>query len=229
MKSFTNILISHAIFLGIFAVAAIAFAQEDDTASSTLGERRAAAQEQIQERRAEVQENIEARRENFASSSAARQEVREERRSQLAERAQARVTNLAANMSNRMDAMIVRFENVIGRLESRIEKLNERGVDTSEAESALESAKLSVDAAAAEIATIDSDVADAVGSEDARAGWAAVKEKYQSIRAHLKTAHTELRNTVAALKAAVADAVDTNGVSDAVRSDNSLETNETEE
>tara|TARA_B100000508_G_scaffold141059_1_gene145730 strand:+ start:2307 stop:2984 length:678 start_codon:yes stop_codon:yes gene_type:complete len=207
MKSITNILISHAIFLGIFAVAAVALAQEE-TGTSTPEERREALQEQAAERRAEIASSTEARRAEFASTSEARkeaaQEVREERRIQLQAQAQTRITNLAANMSNRMDAAIERLTNIADRLDSRIAKIQAEGVDTSAAEASLASARMSIDAAAAEIATIDTEVAAVVGSENVRTAWEGLKAKYQEIKNYIKTAHTELRNTVEALKTAVA-------------------------
>tara|TARA_B100000508_G_scaffold134553_1_gene125396 strand:- start:429 stop:1169 length:741 start_codon:yes stop_codon:yes gene_type:complete len=246
MKSLTNILISHALFLGIFAIAAVALAQETNTtAAEQMEATRVQMQEQqqaIQERQQEAQENMETRRAEIASTSAAKregmQERVDERRAQLQERAQTRITNLAANVSNRMDAMIERLQNIIDRIDSRIDKLQENNVDTSDAEASLASAQLSVDAAAAEIANIDSLVAEVAGSEDVRAAWATLKLQYQTIKDYLKTGHTELRNTVASLKAAAREASAGNGVSDAVRAepsfgtttDDSLEdTNETEE
>jgi uncharacterized protein (DUF2342 family) len=116
-----------------------------------------------------------------------------------------------------MEAAIERIQNIIDRLGSRFEKLEEMGVETTDAKAGLASAQISVDNASAEIATIDEDVAAAIGSEDARAAWPVVKEKFSNIRDHLKTAHSELRNSVAAVKEAVKEAnPNNNGAADAV-------------
>ena len=154
----------------------------------------------------ESSNRVEARAE-FASTSAERRaEVQanvDQRKIALQVRAQERVTNLAANMSNRMEAAINRLQNVSGRIESRIEKLKARGVVTAGAENALASAQVSLNAALAEIATIDADVQAAVSSQNARAGWNQVKAKFFIIRDHITTAHTELRASVAALKLSI--------------------------
>ncbi|MCA9358509.1 hypothetical protein KC902_04590 [Candidatus Kaiserbacteria bacterium] len=236
MKTITNILITHALFLALFAGAAYALAEEETSSptdrraemQATIAERKAEFASTTEAKRAEFQENMDERREEMenkraeiaSSTDAKRAEIKErveERRTELQERAQERITNLAANMSNRMDAVIGRLNNIIDRLETRISKLTEAGIDTEEANAALASAKLSVDAAAQLIANIDTAVADAVGAEDARAGWAETKAQYTAIRDHIKTAHTELRNTVAALKAAISAAGYGAGSSEAVR------------
>lgn len=165
---------------------------------------------ELEEARIENQANREAMREEFASTTAERREEIQaqvqERKVALQARAQERVTNLAANMSNRMDAVIVRIQNVIDRLDSRIEKIDATGADTTEAKAALASAQLSLNAAARDIADIDNVVANAISSEDARAGWAVVKTRYATIRDHIKTSHAELRSCVSSLKIAVAEA-----------------------
>lgn len=205
---------------------------EDDN-SLTPAERRAQLEANTAEKRENIQkkkdsmeagiaerkENTEAKRAEFQEKSEERKAVVAERRAQLQERAQERITNLAANMSNRMEAVIERIQNIIDRVSSRVEKIAERGVDTTESEAALASAQVSIDAALALISTIDDDVSDAVGSEDAKAGWVSVKENYTAIRDHLKTAHSELRASIEALKVAVADYKESNRVSDAMGSE----------
>lgn len=176
-----------------------------------------ARQEEMEARRVEAEANQAERQDRVEERKVEIQANIAERKAALEVRAQERITNLAANMSNRMDAVIARIQNIIDRLETRIAKLKETGLDTAAAESSLASAQVSINAAASAIGNIDAEVAAAVGSEDARAGWVSVKESYSSIRNHIKQAHTELRATVAALKAAAAEMSDGRGVSDAVR------------
>ncbi len=258
MKTITNIIISHAVFLAFFGFAALVLAEDtveisaeteatiENTDSLTPGERQAALKDQAEARKTEMQENaterkdqLDAKREEMQENQTERKEQFEEKRAEiqeniaerrikLQERAQERITNLAANMSNRMDAVIERIQNIINRLDSRIEKLSDRGVDTAAAEAALASAQISIDAAVAEIATIDIEVTAAVSSEDARTAWSGVKESYTTIRDHLKTAHTELRASVEALKIAVAAEGTGPGASDAVRAENTSNLEEEE-
>jgi len=127
-----------------------------------------------------------------------------ERQVTLQARGQERVTNLAANMSNRMEAVTARLENIAKRIETRINKLAAAGIDTQNAAAGLASARMSIEKAQTEIATIDAAVLAAVSSEDFRASWQTLKARYTIIKDHLKTAHTELRNALLELKVAVA-------------------------
>ena len=237
MKTVTNIIVTHAAFLALFGGAALAFAQDagallppppiaDRVEAFTENQEEKKAQ--FEEKKEEMAEDATARREAFAADTEARQEQLQEkreemaadmdqRRAQLQERTQERITNLAANVSNRMEAAVTRIQDITDRTESRIEKLSELGMDTSEAEAALASAQLSIDAAVDAVSNIDAEVSYAVGSEDARAEWKNVRVSYTNIGDYLKTAHAELRATIAALKEATAEYQDTNGVSEAVR------------
>lgn len=228
MKTITNIIITHAVLLLLFGGAALVFAEEttqspeewQQQAKERRDEFLANTQERQQQREekvAEFQTNMEERRAEF-------QAKQEERRAQLQARAQERITNLAANVSNRMEAVTTRLQNIIDRLHSRIEKLEELGVDTTEAKAALDSAQLSVDAAIEALSDIDEQVAEVVGSEDVKTAWTETKTIYSNVHDHLKTARTELQATVAALKKAVAAAELGRGVSDAVRNNPDNET-----
>lgn len=146
-----------------------------------------------------------------------RQQQVEERRTQLQARAQERILNLAANMSNRMEAAIARIENIGIRLENRISKLSTQGINTTEAEASLASAKLSIEAAKLSIAEIDELVTNTVKAEDARKDWIEVRKTFLTTRDHLRTAQTELQASVVALKMALREASAETGVSEAVR------------
>jgi len=126
-----------------------------------------------------------------------------ERRAVMNERSKERITNLAANVSNRMDAAVDRLQNVIDRLDSRMEKLTAAEVDTETAAQILASAQTSLDAATAQLLTIDVEVQAAVSAEDPRAAWQDVKALYQNIREQLQTSHAEIKATVTELKQAM--------------------------
>jgi len=120
----------------------------------------------------------------------------------LSERAQERITNLAANISNRFDGIIARLENIHNRLETRIVKLEEAGVDVSQARQSLTRADEALNRAKGELRGIDEAVAYVVGSTDPKTEWQQVRLTFISAREEVRTAHTELRNTVTALKSA---------------------------
>jgi len=64
----------------------------------------------------------------------------------------------------------------------------------------LASAQTSIDAAMIALTRIDVTVQTAVTAEDPRAAWEEVKAAYGSIQAQLRTANTEMRASVQALK-----------------------------
>jgi hypothetical protein len=141
-----------------------------------------------------------------------------ERRAALEEMAQKRISYLAATMSNRMEEAIARMTQVIERIESRIIKLNERDVDTSEAERYLAATKSDLRTAAATLASIDTEVVTAITSTDPRNAWARVQTIYQSARDAIRSAHGNIRSAIEALKvalqAAEAERTETNTTSD---------------
>jgi len=217
MKSLTYPSLAAAIVC--LLMASVAFAQQDTpidaeanaAVRADLQADRTAARADIEAERAAAVETREAamsertttQADARASSSAARadmQQERAERRAELNDRTKERITNLAANISNRMDAAAARMQNIITRLESRIDKLQSAGLNTTEATVALASAQTSIDAAVIALTRIDVTVQTAVTAEDPRAAWEEVKVAYGSIRAQLRTANTEMRASVQALK-----------------------------
>lgn len=194
-------------------------AEQQETRITEQADRQA----KMEDRQAELQDKVANRQSDMEEKRLEMQANMTERRAQLQEITQQRITNLAANMSNRMDSAIVRLQDIIDRLDSRIQKLEAAGIDTSAAKAALASSQLSVDAALAEIATIDTTVVSAISSEDARADWSTAKTKFVTIRDYLKTAHAELKASVAALKEAAVAANLNSGTSAAVRNDNAVE------
>lgn len=223
MKNISNIIITHAILLLFFGGAALVLAEEteentEQTTPQSNNNRRGEFLENTYERQqereskvAELQTNIEAKRTELQANA-------DGRRAELQTRAQDRIINLSANISNAMDAAVIRLQNIVSRLHSRINKLKALGVDTTQAEASLQSAQDAIDSAINELSNIDEQVAEVVGSEDVKTAWAETKAVYLSVHNHLKTARSELRATVAALKEAIAATELNRGVSDAVRS-----------
>jgi predicted PurR-regulated permease PerM len=118
----------------------------------------------------------------------------------LSERAQERVTNLAANISNRFDGIIARLQNITNRLNTRVEKLEASGIDVTLARISLSAADTALDDARGELGDIDEAVARVIGSSDPKTEWQNVRAKFMQAREHVRTAHTQLRNTVVNLK-----------------------------
>jgi chromosome segregation ATPase len=197
MKTLSNILISHAIFLLLFTGAALALAQEteEDLATTT---------------NPNSIENRESRQLERTERQAERAAIQSDRKIALQARVQERVTNLIANISNRIDAATNRLENIIDRLDSRIEKINTNNIDTTDAELALASAQVSIDAAKESMSDIDNRVRAVVTSDDFISGWQDIRAVIAETKNHLQTAKTELQNTVSEIKIAINQPPETN-------------------
>jgi hypothetical protein len=189
----------------LFSNQALALVAETEVDARVTTEQEVQADAQAEARVSTQADRAATQQELTASATQKRAQVQEQvaqRQVALQARAQERVTNLAANMSNRMEAVLERLQNITNRLESRIIKLNEQGVDTTASAAALVSAQLSLDGARAEISDIDASVYAAVSAADARAEWTTLKAKFSTVRDLLKTAHSELQQSISLLKEA---------------------------
>jgi hypothetical protein len=110
-------------------------------------------------------------------------------RTTLPRTAQMRIMNLAANISNRFDAAVRRLSNIHDRLESRATKLDNEGVNTAPARQKIAEAKTYRENAAQSLATIDTVVAQFVGSETPRERWQLLKETYRSIAEQIRLSY----------------------------------------
>lgn len=125
-----------------------------------------------------------------------------ERNTTLQRRTEERIINLASNISNRLDGVTARLQNISSRLNVRLEKQAADGYDVSSAKASLEAANTSLNAAHSQMNGIDGAVRDAIGSNNPRGEWAKVRVKFITARDDIRTAHTELKNTVNNLKTA---------------------------
>jgi len=120
----------------------------------------------------------------------------------LSDRTKERITNLAANISSRLDVAVDRMQNITTRLQARIDKLTDAGLDTAPSTAILASANASLAVAEQNMATIDLEVNNAVNAENPTAAWQEVKSNYLETRDQLRTAQSEIRATIEALKVA---------------------------
>ncbi|OGG88368.1 hypothetical protein A2592_02595 [Candidatus Kaiserbacteria bacterium RIFOXYD1_FULL_42_15] len=130
--------------------------------------------------------------------------------------AQNRITNLAANLNNRLDAVVNRMQDIINRLGSRIDKLNELGVDTNTASDSLANAQQEIDRARAILVSIDTEVAEFIGSEDPKTKWNNLRAVYSEARDAIKSSHQAVKITIEALKESARTTNLDRGVSGAV-------------
>jgi hypothetical protein len=104
----------------------------------------------------------------------------------------------AENVSRVISATIGRLEKIIERIGSRISKLQENGIDTTEAEGYIKSAKedlINARASVSAFASID------LSSADAQTNFEKVRAAAKEAAGHIKSAHGNLRLAVSSLKA----------------------------
>ena len=110
--------------------------------------------------------------------------------------AQTRLLNLAANMSNRMEAAVTRLQNVTDRLTSRLNKMEEQGINVSDARAELVKAQTKLDEATQNLASIDTEVNAFVGSATPRENWQNLKNTYLDTRSAIISAHQNILATI---------------------------------
>lgn len=147
-----------------------------------------------------------------------------EKRAALSGQMQERMKMLSGNVKERITKTISRLQDLADRLDVRMATLEERGVDTTEAEAALEEARAKLEEALAALAGIDTDVEYAATSETPKEDWAGARAQFAAVHTLIKEAHALLRTSVAALKEAVMEAGLERGASAAVSNDASTTT-----
>jgi hypothetical protein len=160
--------------------------QKREDIQRSFEEKRDGMQEKISEKRIELQEKREELKVN-------REERQAERRIKLEERAKERVSKITDRVLARFEAFVVRYEGFADRIQSRIDKLEEKGVETSEMKDLLNKAEDSLSDTVAVIAASKDEIRDLVEGESSK----------EEIRAIVSEAKVSLKGTHAAFVEAV--------------------------
>ena len=168
------------IFLLFFSTSNILYAQTDSSLSSDIQD-----QASFQERLDKLRERRNERRQNIIKEHSQLQQRRQETREKIATKTAEirkqvvlRIKSVFLKILRRYGAALARLDKIADRLASRIDKLKARGVDTSQAEealvsaqnlgaaasSAIDDAKLKVDAIDPELTSVKNAV---IGAKDA--------------------------------------------------------------
>lgn len=147
-------------------------------------------------------QNVHERIQTFSSTT---KERREELRERGIDNASDRIIANLKRFIAVIEAGADRLTTIIERIESRMIKLEERGVDTSVAESHLDDAKESLRAVFVKIGDIKGEVESAT-SDNAREVLQKIRELLRAAKDDLKSAGTSIREAVQALKDAAGEA-----------------------
>jgi exonuclease VII small subunit len=217
MNTKSHTLLSYLLPLFILLSAYSFFFQtnaQTPVATSTMGATEAAdrritpeeREERLEDRLENRQDIVGERQASTSERIEARQELRTERQAALEEVRQKRVLNLAANISNRMEAAIARLYDIVARFELRVAKLKAAGVDTAAAEAKIREASQALAEARGALSPIDTLVNDATTSTEPQKNWTDVRSTYQTTAQLIRASHQALREAIALLKTAAADA-----------------------
>lgn len=103
----------------------------------------------------ENRERIQLHRDDIAEQV---EEHRKERRIKLQEHRQDKVKNLTNRIGEHLEIVIQRFENIVERFDSRLSKMEEKNIDISDTENALDKAKESIESLKTVISGVKSNI-----------------------------------------------------------------------
>lgn len=163
------------------------------------------AQDRAEQTAEQVRERAEAMKQQADEARARADEVRgqiDAMRVRLEEKAQLRILAYIERVERRFNAALERLAGLGSRIESQTQKMNERGVDTSETEALLSTAYDSMVSAEAGVKLFIEKAEEAVQSDTPRDSFAEVRETLNNAKEEIKSTHQAFVDAVVALKAA---------------------------
>lgn len=156
--------------------------------------------EEVEEKKADSAEKRQDMQEKLAERKAERQQ-------KLNERAKERITAYVEKIVIRLNAALDRLEKIVERMNSRIAKLEEKfagkGLDLSEAKGLLDIAINKISTARENVSKITDLTNEALGTENPKESFGAVREIIQDASSDVKDAHKALVEAIKAIKAKV--------------------------
>jgi len=191
----------------VLTLFAIQVSAEEST-STTSDAQRARAIELRDKRMDAVQEKKEMReadraamKEEMKEKRDALSERRDEQRGKLREAAARRIESFFARMYKRFEAAVERLDQLAIRIGSRIEKLKERGIDTSKSESLLATGKTRIQEAKDILLDVKGTDTAITESDTPKDVFMNVRDELKRAKEALKEAHAALVQSIRALKA----------------------------
>lgn len=168
-----------------------------------LQERETERREDVQEKQEERTDALETRQMERVENIEARQEEREGIQEDRLRVATDKAQMFVERTTERFSAVVGRLETLGERIESRIEKFQERGIDTSEAEALVDSAYTSLSEGQETLRIAADSLMTAVTSDTPRENIEAAKALFDEAKEDLRAAHALFVDAVASLKASV--------------------------
>ena len=124
----------------------------------------------------------------------------EAKREEMKARAREHMKKFLGQIIERLSAAVERAEKLIDRITSRIEKLKERGIDTTAAEGFLSDASGFIDQAKTTISSIPGAIDTAVASDELRGAFEGVRSLIEKAKGEIKSAYESIRKAIESLK-----------------------------
>jgi len=174
---------------------------------------RDALKKEIKDDRGTVRANIEVKRDQIkdmrASSTDMRKDMRASstaaRKENRREAIEKNIKKHAEQMTERFNAAVERFEKITVRLDSRIAKVKTEGRSTADAEKFEAEAKVSIEKAKTDIATIPAVLANALSQEKLEGSFKELEALASNIRKNLVSGHSFLIKAAVSLKTDTSD------------------------
>lgn len=144
-----------------------------------------------------IKEDLTKKRGEFETKANAR---REELKKKVGEKRAVRIEQFFNKMVGKFEAAIGRLADFTDRIEARINTASGAGKDVAKARNELESGRLKIKDAAAELESAKAKYAEAIKNPDVKAAFADVRKIVQGVVQKVKDAHSALVRSVAELK-----------------------------
>lgn len=171
--------------------------ERSGTLKGASAEEKQAAKLELKERRAAVGEEIKKKREQFKADAKTR---KEELKKKVGEKRAERIEQFFNQMTQKFEAALDRLDGFSVKIEERVDAAVSSGKDATQARSELESGRLKIKEAAAELESAKAKYAEAIKNPNVKAAFADVRKIVQGIAQKVKDAHRALVRSVAELK-----------------------------
>lgn len=162
--------------------------------------------ERLQEQRTNIQERLQQRREarSGTTTPTERQEAAKERRQEakqrLAEKRKQLIRAFFGRMAKRLEAALERQKKLGERIQARIEKARANGKDVTQAQAALDRARIVWQEAKDALESAKSRLEGVLSAEDPKTAFEEVKDLVAAARDKIKAVHAAFVDVITALK-----------------------------
>ncbi len=152
----------------------------------------------LNQKKEEMRSRIEAHKEERVAK-------RQEYKARLNEKMQKRLNGFIDRIVNRMNAVVSRLEQIVSRISTRIQKMEDNGVDLTDAKAKLDDVNNLIGEARDAVSLLEDVSVDVITSETPKEQAHEIRDAAKVAKDSIKAVHTALMETVKLIKASVSD------------------------